>query len=345
MRMTYKTSRRKFAKATGGAIALASVAGCSNSTESGLTLSWADPWPNGHFHHTNSRDMFTERVTELSDTEVSWNIQSSGEIGGSGEMLSIAQNNLADVVHLSPSYFSGQFPLSMSTVLPGAYSNVENGNQTFWELSQGVLQEEELSDLGLRAVGVSLTPPYLPTITTDNKIETLEDFEGLSLRSAGGIMGTTIQNLGASPTEIPPEDVVSSIERDVIDGLLLNEASVASYGLIEQVQYLATGASLTGFASFMAISSDRFNELPSDVQDAMVTAGEDIALEAGVNVDELVSEYRQDFRDNGADVYEIPDEEYQRWLDAAQPAINQWESNTQEAGKPTASVLDAWGLE
>lgn len=342
--MPYKTSRREFAKATGSAIALTGVAGCLGGSSSGLTLSWTDPWPNGHFHHTNSRDMFTERVKELADSDISWNIQSSGAIGDSGEMLSIAQNNLADVVHLSPSYFSGQFPLSMSTVLPGAYTDVESGNQTFWELSQGVLQEEELSDLGLKSVGVSLTPPYLATITTDKKVETLDDFNGLSLRSAGGIMGTTIQNLGASPTEVPPEDVVSSIERDVIDGLLLNEASVASYGLIDQVQYLATNASLTGFGSFMAISSDRFEGLPSDVQDAMVTAGSEIAPEVGANVDELVEGYRQDFRDAGADVYEIPDDEYQRWLDATQPAIDQWESDAQDAGKSTSPVLEAWGL-
>lgn len=340
--------RRTYLKLTGGSIAGAGLAGCTGDGDGDggddqVTLQVADFLPENHHIRRFSLLPWVERVEELTDGQVEFDLNFGGALGGSGEMLSMAREGIADITICPPAYFPGELPLGQVGNLPGTFLETEVACEAFWNLTNDMLYEEELRDLNLRPVFVTVEAPYQAGSLTGDPIVSLDDWDGLSVRSTGGIMSVTIESLGASPVEIAPEDIYSSAERGVVDAIPLGQASVEAYDLWEFYSHWSTNVNLGSWVAFWAMNHDTWDGLPESVQDALLTAAEEQAPMMGADYDEYHTGLHPDFEDRGIELYEVPEEEYSEWVDVMRDAAHgHWLDATEERGEPGQEVLDAW---
>lgn len=337
--------RRSYIKAAGGAAAALGIAGCFGNGDGngdGLTLTMADPWPTNHHVHRFYVEPYIETLEQEAETDVEVEHHPAGQLGESGEMMSLARDEVADIVQVPPSYFSAELQLNQVANLPATFLSTEVATQAYWDILNGVL-EQESDGLGLTPVGACMEPPYQLQIVEDQEqITELEDFQGKSIRSAGGIMSTTIESLGASPVEIAPEDLYSAGERGTVEGYLLGENTLPVFDLVPLLDYCTTNVNTGSFANPWFMSQDRFDQLSGDVQEAIITAQEEVGQQYGADVDQEIEELHEGFGDEGVESYAIEDGEYQRWEDAMEPAQDEWINEMEDRDLPGQEVFDAW---
>lgn len=151
-----------------------------------MTLEVADFLPENHHIRRFSLSPWVEPVEELTDGQVELDLNFDGPLGGSGEMLSMGREGIADITICPPAYFPGEIPLGQVGNLPGTFLDTEVAREAFWNLTNDMLYEKELRSLNLRPVFVTVEAPYQAGSLTGDPIVSLDGWDGLSVRSTGG---------------------------------------------------------------------------------------------------------------------------------------------------------------
>jgi TRAP-type C4-dicarboxylate transport system substrate-binding protein len=305
------------------------------------TITVAHFLPESHHITQEALNPWMEKVKQKSDTDVTFDVQPSGQLGGPGDMLNLIKQGTADISLVSPAYLSDQIPLSGVGELPDTFFSAEVGCKAYWNLSQNQLHEKEYSEQDVRVVNLSLEAPY-QLVTVDRKVETLEDWEGLNVRSAGGIMSTTIEALGGTPVEIQAPEVNTAFDRGTVDGSAIAEPSVPAFDLVQFLSYATTNINVASWVGLWTISESSYGSLPSDVQTALIEAGSEASVEAGAAFDDLVGELRNDFESSGVELVEIEDDEYERWSERMATSEDEWASQMSDRGLPGREMIDVW---
>jgi len=109
----------------------------------------------------------------------------------------------------------------------------------------------------------------------NKKAQTLEDFKGLSLRMMP-FMGEILEAKGLSVVFLPGNEVVTSLERGVIDGGEYGtRATDISFGFPDVAKYYNTpGVHQPCCAIEFVVNTDSWNELPDDLKEAVKMACE-----------------------------------------------------------------------
>lgn len=349
VRQSRGLDRRSYLQIAGGSMLGAGVAGCvggngnGNGGNNDNVIEVADFLPENHHIRKFSLLPYVERVKELTDDEVEFELHFAGSLGGSGEMLSMAREGIADITICPPAYFPGELPLGQVGNLPGTFLDTEVANEAFWHLTNDVLYEEELKDLNLRPVFTTLEAPYQVGSLTGEPLIEMDDWDGLSVRSTGGIMSITIESLGASPVEISPEDIYTSAERGVVDVIPLGQASVEAYDLWDFYSHWSTNVNLGSWGAFWAMNHDTWDGLSENIQDAFLTAAEEKAPEMGADYEEYHTSLHPEFEDRGIELYEVPDDDYQEWVSVMKSgAHNHWLAAANDRDLPGEKVLNEW---
>lgn len=333
--------RRSYIKGAGAAVGTVALAGCSGGGDD-HTFTVADFLPETHHIREHNLLPWVDRVEELTDGEVEFDLHFGEELGTSGEMLSLARDQVADISIVAPAYFPAELSLGQVGNLPDTYLDVEVANEAFWHLTQDFLYEEELEDLNLRPVATTAEAPY-QVYAEDNPIEVLSDWEGRNVRSAGGIMSVTIEALGGSPTDIEAPEQYSAHERGVVDSNLQAEPSFLAWDIYHFFDYGTTNVNLGSWVAFWVMNHDVWDTLDETIQDAFLQAGEEIAPQTGAAYrDEEVEPLREQFQDDGIDLYEVDGDEYEEWSDAMQEAQDHWVDEIEDRGDPGQEALDMW---
>lgn len=356
-------SRRRTLKAVGVTISGVGLAGCSGggdgsdspsgdgdatpessggstgSTES-ISLTYAHPWPESQ-HTTQDWILpWINKVENKASSDVSIEHRPAGQLAGAGEYLPLVQDGVIDAGQTGPAYHPDKIPLALVTDLPGQFTDNVAAQKTAYDLTRNFLQGEMYDPLGVEAIGLNLEAPFTPGHWTEEPIDEMADFEGVSIRSAGGVNSIALQQLGASPVEIGPSDVYSAAERGTIDGALFAINTFASWDLDEFITHIPTNINLGCFGAVTVFNQDKWNELPSDVREAMNDASEELNTEYG----EAIHGHRADSREKYGEevVYEVPEENKQNWTEVLDSVKEDWASDMVDRGEKGQEVLDRW---
>jgi TRAP-type C4-dicarboxylate transport system substrate-binding protein len=334
--------RRSFLKTTGVTLIGGATAGCLVNTDGGgdVELTIADWVPEGHQVIQDNLLPWIDEVKSRSETDLTFDLRTGGEIGGSGEMLSIAREGIADIAMVGGPYFDAQLPLSQVLHLPGTFTETAPAMEKAWDMSQGVLHDEEFSELGLQVVNLGLEPPYQLGLATESKVVEVDDWNGLNVRSPGGMGSLAITNLGGTPVDVRAEDTIPAFESGTLDSNIAALDVFLVYGLDSFFNYVTTNVNLSSFAMFYVMAEDAWNELPEDIQNAMLSSAKDRAPEVGRTYDANEDEAAESFADAGVEPYQVPAEAYTGWMDILEPVHNTWIEEKEEAGLPAQEVYD-----
>lgn len=158
--------------------------------------------------------------------------------------------------------------------------------------------QERHSQHGLEYVGRWLSPsPYY--LWTNEKIETLEDLEGMEMRSNptyDGILG----ELGISPVTVDPSDVYTSLERNMVDGFGFPLLGPHQTGWTEVTEYIIDEPFLNQNATIL-FNSSAFDSLSSEVQETIHNATAEFEKEMVTYFNEKNEEEWEDIQAAGVE--------------------------------------------
>lgn len=301
------------------------------------TLKLSHYLPPVHGIHTDFIVPWTEQVTQCSGGEVKFEIFPGGtQLGNVAKQQEQVVAGVVDIAHGLHGIPRGRFPRTSLIELPFMTRDAGAASETLWELYPEYLAPEYrgLKVLALHAHNGGLVH------TAEKKVETMEDMQGLRLRTPSPAVSEMLTALGATPQGLPPGEVYENIQKHVIDGTVFPWDPVKSFGLNEVLNYhLEAGAYTVPF--FFVMNQRKYDSLPQNVQTCIDQAsGESLVAKFGDWWDKWDAAGRNEAEEAGHVISELSDAERERWREALQPVSEAYIEQTAEEVDNAREIYD-----
>lgn len=349
-------TRRSAIKYVGGAAATGTLAGCTGgggdggsegdggSTGDGggtgetITLVWTDHFPPGDFLPLDiTSRLFMEKVEERTGGRVQFDYHPGGDLGGSDETMSLVQSGSADIGHIVPSYYSDVVPYTVVGDLPAMGEDILPPSKAIHDMlmphRDGLLFRLDWEEKGVRPLLTSISPQYM-VASAVGAIETMEDLEGLNVRTGGGPAAAQAESLGASPVNMGATEIYQAFERGTIDADMNALEIWDAFKIYEVFTHMTRNAPLVRNTLFEGMNMDSWNSLPGDVQEIFIDQSNKNAKNWADGfrgyIDSATTRFEEEY---DVQVYSLPDEERSRWTDALTTGVvDPWVSNRPDPG-------------
>jgi TRAP-type mannitol/chloroaromatic compound transport system substrate-binding protein len=209
--------------------------------------------------------LWKQYVEAMSGGRMQLTLHDAGEIVPPTKIYDAVKDGMLDFGLNTPAYQKGKYPAGdLYYTLPGGV--LEMNDLIIWlygaggkELAQQMYGDE------LIVFPLGLTPPE--QIWSKKPIKTLEDIKGMKVRAAGLSMDL-FQKLGASVVLLAGGEVLPALQRGLIDGAEMLEASYdMSLGLHEVCKYrFGPPIHMSNNIFQLVIKTKSWKELPDDLK-------------------------------------------------------------------------------
>jgi len=259
------------------------IAGCSgnaaqsegqeSSTENAegpIKLSIVSFLPENHQFTRDIIPLWIERVEEGTEgaIELEWN--AGPESIPTPEQFDAVSNGIVDVGFNTSSFYGHLMPETLSLHM-SPYTPQEERENGYFEYLNERYNEQNQVYLG-RFLGPN--PFYF---WTNEKLETLSDFEGLKIRS-NPTYHEILQALNANPVDVLPGEVYTSLERNMVDGFGFPLLGPYEDGWTEVTQYLIDEPFLNQNGTIL-INKGAFESLSKEIQEKLISITADFEEE------------------------------------------------------------------
>lgn len=301
-----------------GALAALSLLGCSNSSDKGgdatassetssqevTTLRFSHFWPATSNISKDILEPWAKKIETDSNGRLKVELYPSATLSKADVTYEAAVKGTIDIGSQVQGYTAGRFPLTQITELPGlSNSAVQMGcmMQTLYEDGTIASEYEDSHVLFMYGVG----PGALHT--TNKLIRTPADMEGLRIRRPSAVAGDIIESMGASPVGLPANDMYTSLQRNVVDGLSFPWEAVTTFKIDELTKY-HTNLPLYTSGLMVAMNKDVYNGLPDDLKKVIDdNSGMAMTKQIGEMFDKYDDAAIQAAKDKGDEMIDIPD--------------------------------------
>lgn len=284
-------------------------------------------------------DDYAEQVTEQTDGQVTIETSYGGSLLTAADTISGLNSQRADMAYFAPVYEPASFPLWNVAMVPGIADNAEAlARALTWLMENNEYLQDELERNGIKVLGNATFGP-LDVAVTKERISSVADLEGLSLRAVGPL-AVALSEIGARPVAIEAQDAYESIERGVIAGTTgVPLDLVPAQGIHEVAPWVASLNYGTFGAGAMIIGLDTWNDLPTDVQETMTAVAEDFTSTSVDLLQQSETEACKAIIDAGGGATMLPDDEAAAWRDQmGDSLIESWRQSAIKAGASEEAI-------
>jgi TRAP-type mannitol/chloroaromatic compound transport system substrate-binding protein len=218
------TTRRKFllaAGATGAAVTAPAVVGAQGP----ISMRWQSTWPSKDIFHEYALD-YAKKVNDMTGGDLKIEVLPAGAVVPAFQLLDAVSKGLLDGGHGVLVYHYGkQTALALWGSGPG-YSMDANMLLAWHKYGGGKeLLEKLYASIGANVVSFPYGPmPTQPLGWYKKPVTKVDDFKGLKFRTVG-ISIDVFQGLGAAVNALPGGEIVSAMDRGLLDAAEFNNAS------------------------------------------------------------------------------------------------------------------------
>jgi TRAP-type C4-dicarboxylate transport system substrate-binding protein len=304
-------------------------------------LKFATPWPAAPFKWGELFDAWAEDIGKLTNGRCQIETFHAGTLAAGPDVAPALRGGLADIGLIVPAYYSpGEFPVSsglFSLPLP-----IAGGfQQATSEMLERVLEAGYLSEYDDFELVWLEGSPAQPLMLVDKKVTKLEDLKGLKIRAAGAGMSAMVEALGATAVNVPSPELYMALERGIVDGALMSTTGIVKEKMYETTKYLLWDDSIMTYGTFsIALTKERYNSLPGDIQLAMLEAGRTMHW---ANWDQAYYETVDTFKvykEGGRESLELSPAESARWAEVVAPVAAKWAADMDAQGFPASEALE-----
>ncbi|MGM8908699.1 TRAP transporter substrate-binding protein [Psychrobacter sp. 1U1] len=295
------------------ALTAVSLFGCSNQSDSSSDAALSQETTVlrfSHFYPSTSDineqifEPWAKKIEADSNGRLKVEVYPSATISKADTAYESAVKGTIDIGSQVQGYTSGRFPLSQIAELPGlSNSSTQTGCmlQTLYDNGAIASEYDDSHLLFMFATGPG-------TLHSTNKlIETPEDMRGMRIRRPSAVAGDIIESMGASPVGLPANDIYTSLQRGVVDGLSFPWEAMATFKLDELTKY-HTNMPFYSSALMVTMNKDKYEGLPEDLKQVIDdNSGMALSKKVGAMWDKTYSVQLQAARDKGDEVIDILD--------------------------------------
>ena len=160
---------------------------------------------------------WTEKVEKEAGGKLKIELYGSMQLGGQApDVYDQVKNGVVDIGWTLPGYKAGLFPATSVFELPfiGAPAHIVSPAVDAFLREYGKEEWGAVHPIVFHSAGVSVL--HMKT----RKIEKLEDFKGLKIRTPSRISSAALSALGATPVPIPSLKMTEALMHDLVDGVV-----------------------------------------------------------------------------------------------------------------------------
>jgi TRAP-type C4-dicarboxylate transport system substrate-binding protein len=211
---------------------------------------------------------WAKEVQEATQGRVTINILGS-PLGRPEAHFELARDGIADIALTVPGYSPGRFVLIEVGSLPGVAGTGLSRAVALWRTV------EKYSEMRDEFAGVVPLAAYTTTpmnvFNTKRSIERLDDFSGLKLHVAGGVMSDVASSLGAVPVAQPTATAYEVISRGVVDGIIFTTNGIHAFNLhriVKNATIIPGG--LTAAPIILVMNKAKYDRLQQSDREAII---------------------------------------------------------------------------
>lgn len=302
-----------------------------------VTLNLGHPFPGQHPIQVGALEPFAEAVNEATDGTVTIEFQPGGALAAAPATFENTVAGGQEMGWALQGYHAGVFPVTEVVEQPFQFESATQATEVLWALyDEYAALQDEYSDV--QVIGL-WTHDVGDIWTKDVPVETTADMQGLNMRFPTRIMGQVMDAMGASSIGMPAPEIFDSLNTGVIDGLSIAVSGLESFQLYPELNY-GTQCNCYVAAQYLVVNQAAWDSLTPDTQQVMLDLGREYSMQAADVYDAAYVTVFQKAIDEGIEIIELPDDEYQNWLDIGQQVTDQWIAEREAEGVPAQEMYD-----
>ncbi|MCB2191204.1 MAG: TRAP transporter substrate-binding protein [Deltaproteobacteria bacterium] len=247
-------------------------------------------------------------------------------------------NGLSDLAMGCFAYTRGRFPAMEALDLPLGY---ESGTKA---TKAANLFVDKIKPKELDQVVVMYVHAHGPGLlfTRDKAVKSLEDIKGLKIRSHG-TSAKLVKALGGVPVTLPMPDSYQALARGIVDGSFYPVESNLGWKLAETVKFGTWSLPVAYTTTFFVVMNKaRWKALPEEVKTTIRQINQEWAAKTGATWDQADQKGLEFFlAQSGRKIIKLSPAEGERWRQAAQPVITEYELSSTKRGLDGKAVVKA----
>ncbi|MDG1376680.1 MAG: TRAP transporter substrate-binding protein, partial [Yoonia sp.] len=233
-------------------------------------LSFANFTPPFHTVNASVMEKLNTILSDATNGEVTVRGYHGGELGaGPVEQYIRVVQGVADMAWGLPGYTSSQFEKTMIVELPGTLTNEDDGYAAMWAAFDDHLAGEFP---GTVPVALWTSEPNV-FIMRDAVIRTPADLAGLKIRVAGATAADVATALGATPVQMPINQVYNALQTGLIDGVITGSSTLNDFKLDEVANSYTFGANLGRLSFYAVMTEGTYDALSDEAKAALDNSG------------------------------------------------------------------------
>lgn len=282
-----------------------------------------------HIKHEAS-EKFKEYLEENSDGNIEVTIYPNNTLFDTANQYQNLTANNTQFIISDMSRMTDVHPAFNIPNLPFLFESNED-SMAFWQSEEGQEILESFEDDGV--VGLAVWPNG-PKNLMNNKtgIRTPEDLAGLKIRTQGGpVLTDTYQLLDASSQSMGIDELFTSLETGVVDGLENTFGALESFNFDEVTDYL-TVTNHNRIDYVLQTNTEFWDSLNDETKELFEEAADVATNFAMETSDSLNAEALEELKSRGnVEVIELSDEEREAFIEAFEPLYDEYVPEIGEA--------------
>jgi TRAP-type C4-dicarboxylate transport system substrate-binding protein len=307
----------------------------STSAAGRVTVRLAIPNPPGDELTLNAEE-FAEAVTRKTDGAYAVRVFPGETMVKVPEMYDAVRQGSVEMSVVGIGIFEGLHPGLAE--YPMSYDSIEANIAAAKPLVE--LFSREIFEKFLNMKGLAAYTTGAQELISKRPVQTLEDWKGL-LVGAGNSQGSALAKaLGGAPVTVFWTDFYSGLSKGTVDAALNSMRSDIVYKLTDSAEYVTLFYGQPTFLSFN-INLDIWKKMPSNIRQ--------IFLEEARKACDAMNAYqlkawketdRQTLAGLGAKIYDVPEEERERWKSIVQPYTDKKIAALGDLGARIKRIMD-----
>jgi TRAP-type transport system periplasmic protein len=229
-----------------------------------IELRYASPYAPAH-NYSLADLAWIAKIEKETNGRVKFKPYWNGTLISSRESMTELSKGVADVAFVTPIYEKSGVDLTKAILDFFTDSNPEVNAKIYWELYNKFPEiRKEYDKVKILAVNVG-TPMFL--MTSKKPVKTLDDLKGMRIRVTGNAMMRTFKTLGAEPVGMPVVEMLESLQKGIIQGVLFAHGDYKALKLAETVKFETDNfVQDRGIYVSRAMNKETWAKLPADVQ-------------------------------------------------------------------------------
>lgn len=250
-------------------------------------------------------ERFAESVSEMSNGQITVQIQCCGTLGSGTEMLQKQQVGALDISMVAHPNMAAVFPLLDVITLPYIFESHDHVATALDGRPGEILKEESEKQLGLTILEF-FEFAARNVMNTRRAVNSIEDLDGLLLRVPGNpVMLEMFEGFGASPVPMAWSETLTAVQTGTIDGLENPTYYLWSARFSEIAKHVAVTEHMY-FVGIMVASSNLMNSLTEEDREIIQRAARSAAEWGRSYSEDQVADVVRKMEDQGV-VFTYPD--------------------------------------